>query len=267
MTRDTAASGAGPARYLFIGGLHRSGTSLLARLIAEHPEIASISGSPAPENEGCYLQGAIPHTALHGRPMHFATDPEQHLVEGCRHDTLEAQRRITSDWGPWFDGRRPWRLEKSPVNLTRMRLYQQLFPMSQFVVILRHPELVAAAVGKWVDGPPAALVDHWIAAHEQMLRDLPRLHAVCVIRYEDLCHDPGAVVRGIHGFMGLETVRSPAPGSVRNGNLDYPGAAGLGRDLPDWGYGPDGLCTGFTPIIHHPLRAIRDRVAAALSGQ
>jgi hypothetical protein len=251
-------------RYLFIGGLHRSGTSLLARLVAAHPSIGAISGSPAPENEGCYLQGAIPHTAMHGRPMHFATDPDQHFIEGCRHDSLAVRQRMEFDWSPWFGYDAPWRLEKSPVNLTRMRLYQQLFPMSQFVVILRHPELVAAAVSKWVEGPPAKLVDHWIEAHEQLLGDLPFLHAVCVIRYEDLCRAPEQTVRGIHEFMGLEP-KPPETGTVRNGNADYDQPTGLGATLREWQYAPGGEARSWTPIVRHPLRSLRERSLATLS--
>ncbi len=134
-------------RYVFVGGLHRSGTSLVARLIAGLPGVGAITDAPVPENEGVYLQGAIAHTALHGAPMRFATDPAQHHTEGSRHDTLETRLRIEADWAPHF-GPGHWRVEKSPVNLTRMRLYQQLFPLSQFVVVMRHPEAVAAATAK-----------------------------------------------------------------------------------------------------------------------
>ena len=38
-------SAAGPVcRYLFVCGLHRTGTSLLTRLVAGHPEIDAITG-------------------------------------------------------------------------------------------------------------------------------------------------------------------------------------------------------------------------------
>ncbi|APE46019.1 nodulation protein NoeE (plasmid) [Sulfitobacter alexandrii] len=254
-------------RYLFIGGLHRSGTSLLARLVGNHPDISSISGSPAPENEGCYLQGAIPHTALHGRPMHFATDPDQHHIEGCCHDTLHVRERIEADWGQWFDPSRPWRVEKSPVNLTRMRLYQQLFPMSQFLVITRHPEIVAAAVAKWVDGTPTALTDHWIAAHGQMCGDLPYFHAICVIRYEDLCRDPTRTIAGIHQFMGLEPTPDSDTAGIRAGNADYAHPSGLSDAVNCWGYGPGGQVKPWSPIVRHPLRSIREQVVHTLSGR
>ncbi|MGR3599232.1 MAG: sulfotransferase family protein [Heliomarina sp.] len=254
-------------QYLFIGGLHRSGTSLLARLVGNHPDISSISGSPAPENEGCYLQGAIPHTAMNGRPMHFATDPDQHHIEGCSYDSLEVRKRIEADWAQWFDPSKPWRIEKSPVNLTRMRLYQQLFPMSQFLVITRHPEMVAAAVAKWVDDTPTALTDHWIAAHQQLCRDLPYLHAVCVIRYEDLCRDPARTITGVHQFMSLGPTGNGTCTAVRAGNEDYAQPSGLSDELPCWGYGPGGEVKPWSPIVRHPLRSVRELVAKTLSAQ
>ena len=167
-------------RYVFVCGLHRSGTSLVTRMIAGLPGVAGIEGAPVPENEGVYLQGAIPHTARDGVPMHFATDPAQHHVEGSAYDRLETKRRIEADWAPWF-AEAPWRVEKSPVNLTRMRLYQQLFPMAQFVVVTRHPEAVAGAVRKWRDMPFGAMIDHWIDAHRVVAGDLPFLHAALVL--------------------------------------------------------------------------------------
>lgn len=251
-------------RYLFIGGLHRSGTSLLARLVAEHPEVAAITDAPVPENEGCYLQGAIPHTALDGAPMRFATDPRQHLVEGCAYDTLATRQRMEADWAPWYDPAKPWRVEKSPVNLTRMRLYQQLFPLSQFVVILRHPEAVAQAVAKWLPDAPEALVAHWVAAHEQLAEDLRYLHAVCVIRYEDLCRAPEAVIAGIHRFMALEPQRPTT--ALRDGNADYPATALMAdpQAAARWGYGPGQAVHPWTPILAHPLRAIREGALSAM---
>lgn len=251
-------------RYVFAGGLHRSGTSLVARLIAALPGVAAIAGAPVPENEGVYLQGAIPHTALHGRPMHFATDPAQHLVEGGVHDRLEVRERIEADWAPWF-AEAPWRVEKSPPNLTRMRLYQQLFPLAQFVVVIRHPEAVAAATRKWVDRDPGAMIEHWLEAHERVAGDLPRLHSVLVLRYEDLVADPGRALAMLAAFLDLDPV--PAPGGIRDGNADYEGAMALSPPqaarAARWGYGPGLEVRPRAVQVAHPLgsvaRAVRER--------
>ncbi|WP_120076496.1 sulfotransferase family protein [Aurantiacibacter odishensis] len=247
-------------RYLFVGGLHRTGTSLIAKLLASHPEIDAITDAPVPENEGAYLQGAIPHTARHGIPGHFATDPEQHLVEQSRFDTLEVRRRIEHDWNPWFSGGGSWRIEKSPVNLTRMRLYQQLFPLSQFVVVLRHPEAMAAALAKWTDNPAPALIDYALAAYDLACRDLDYLHAAMVVRYEDLVADPEGCVGSVARFCGLDPVEVDSP--VYDGNRDYAGAVEMTRAqaarAAAYGYAPGLQVTPVAPRVQHPLRSLRE---------
>lgn len=254
-----------PMRYLFIGGLHRSGTSLVNRLANRLPGAGGIEGSSAPENEGVYLQGAIPHTAQSGRPMYFATNPQEYMTEAHPLNTLETRLRLEHDWAPWFAPDLTWRIEKSPVNLTRMRLLQQLFPMSQFVVMLRHPEAVAASVASWVDDTPTALIDHWLAAYEQVLQDLPYLHAVLCLRYEDVVADPDRTLRQLAAFLqGPET---PLCEAISDGNAAYSTAPRLSAAQAEragkWGY-QSGLSTRpWDGIIQHPLRAVREAVMAA----
>jgi hypothetical protein len=254
------------SRFVFVAGLHRTGTSLLARIIAAHPAVSAIENAPVPENEGCYLQGAIPHTALDGRPGHYATDPLQHHTEQSPWNTLETQRRLLSDWGGWFDPDKPWWLEKSPINLTRMRLYQQLFPTAQFIVILRHPQLMAAALGKWVTDEPAALLRYGIDAYDTVAQDLPILHASLVLRYEDLVSRPDAVRRAVFAFLSLED--NDPQIELRDGNRDYrvgqPAEEDAVRRMARWGYAPGGEVHDFAPRIAHPLRSVRDAVSAAL---
>ncbi|MEW4448264.1 sulfotransferase [Qipengyuania sp. JC766] len=250
-------------RYVFVAGLHRTGTSILARLLAQHPEVATISHSPAPENEGCYLQGAIPHTALHGIPGHYATDPEQHLTEECRFDTLETRTRLEQDWDRWFEEGGQWRLEKSPVNLTRMRLYQQLFPLSQFVVILRHPAVMAAALAKWTDTPSDVLIDYALDAYEQTLADCEYLHAAMVVRYEDLVASPS--LSPFWQFLSLPEIENDV--ALKDGNADYPAVIPFSAEQDErarrFGYGTGGAAKTFEPVIRHPLRTVREATLAA----
>lgn len=253
-------------RYVFVGGLHRSGTSPLTRMIEDLPGVAGIRGAPVPEREGVYLQGAIPHTALHGMPMHFGTDPAQHHVEGSAHDTLAVRQRIEADWARWFQPGTPWRVEKSPVNLTRTRLYQQLFPLAHFVLILRHPQAVHGAVSKWIDLGREASVDHWSAAHEVVAEDIRHLHNVLVLRYEDLVAEPARYRRAIAAFLQIEAPDPDEP-SLADRNGTYPGWTMPARQedaLARWGYGSEMGVTPFRPVVRHALNSVRMHVHRVL---
>ncbi|MCH2486813.1 MAG: sulfotransferase [Erythrobacter sp.] len=253
-------------RYVFVAGLHRTGTSLVARMIAQHEAVRAIAGSPAPEDEGCYLQGAIPHTARHGIPGRYATEPAQHHVEGDRFDTLETKMRIEADWDRCFAPGGTWRVEKSPVNLTRMRLYQQLFPMAQFVIVLRHPAVMAAALAKWIDEDAATLIDYALDAYDLAFRDLEYLHAAMVLRYEDLVTNGAAAP--FWRFLSLDD--APNSCKLRDGNSEYLDLARMSADQIErasrYGYGQGGAIGGFEPVVRHPLRAVREATRAALAG-
>ncbi len=263
----TAQSARFAGRYIFVAGLHRTGTSLLGQMLGQHKQIAPITGAPVPENEGCFLQGAIPHTAHHGIPGHYATDPAQHLIEGCPFDTLATRQRMEADWQQWFEdtddrqtdqrGLDQWRLEKSPVNLIRMRLYQQLFPLSQFVIILRHPEAMAAALAKWSNRSAKDLIDYALDAYDIALDDVRYLHAAYVLRYEDLVRSPDRQLESVFEWLGLDGEKPSQ--ALRDGNAEYSNAQRMtsaqASRAARLGYRSAMTTAAFAPIISHPLRA------------
>ncbi|WP_299794377.1 sulfotransferase [uncultured Marivita sp.] len=259
-----------PPRYCFIAGLHRSGTTVLARLLGAHPDIAPLTCPHVPEDEGAYLQGGIPHTARQGIPGAFAFDPNQHLTEDSNWNSLEVSQRIARDWAPWFADGRMWRLEKSPVNLLRMRLYQQLFPMAHFIIITRHPAAVTQATAKWSDASEARLMDHWRAAHEIALNDLGYLHNVLFLRYEDVCADPGRTLSAAMRFLCVDQAALPLD-DLRDGNADYTPLpdAQLPNIASKFGY-----CAGSLrpsrPLptalaVRHVFRAVREETVMVLT--
>lgn len=60
------------AELVFIGGPHRSGTSLLHRLIATHPDASAFSQTSVSEDEGQHLQSVYRPAKEHGGPGKFA---------------------------------------------------------------------------------------------------------------------------------------------------------------------------------------------------
>ena len=85
-------------RLVFLAGLHRSGTTLLARLLAAHPEISGFSGTGVPAEEGQHLQSVYPAAKVYGGPGRFGFAPESHLTEESPLVSERSARAIYEDW-------------------------------------------------------------------------------------------------------------------------------------------------------------------------
>jgi len=213
-------------RLVFVGGVHRSGTSLLAGLLKAHPAVSGqrIRGMPAElEDEGQHVQSVYPVDDALGGAGAFAHNPMAHMTEAHPLATPESAARLDADWAPhWEPTVEPARvrLEKSPSNLLRTRFLQALWPDSYHIIILRHPVAVAYATAAWAarhgGGKAAsnpktifAYALHWCRAHEILAADLARLKHVRVVRLEELVASPAAAqatLDSIFADLGLPSV-------------------------------------------------------------
>ena len=195
----------GQHRLVFVCGLHRSGTSLLARILGGHTDVSGLEETGAPEDEGQHLQGVYPPAKVFGGPGRFGFDPRAHLTEASALVTDENRERLIADWWPHWDTTRPLLVEKSPPNLLKTRFLQALFPDASFVVLVRHPVAVSLATAKWRQTRRYdRLVEHWLRCHEVFEEDRQRLDRVHVLLYEDLVRDPSETLSGVLGFLGLQ---------------------------------------------------------------
>jgi hypothetical protein len=193
-------------RLVFVGGLHRSGTSLLTRCLAQHPLVSGFEGTGVPEDEGQHLQTVYRPAKDFGGPGRFAFDPAARLTEDSPLVTDESRRRLMEEWGRFWDTTKPVLVEKSPPNLVRGRFLQALFPGARLVMVQRHPLAVAYATQKWSRTSLRSLLRHWLAAHEAFEEDRPRLEHVHLVRFEDFVAEPAATLEAVYGFLGLEPV-------------------------------------------------------------
>lgn len=194
---------------LFVGGLHRSGTTPLARALSVHPDGSGFSNTGVPEDEGQHLQDVYPPAYALGGPGRFARNPSAHLTETSELATEESATRLWNSWEPHWDLNRRVLVEKSPSNVVMTRFLQKLFPGSAFLVVIRHPVVVTLSTAKWAPRTPLPrIMDNWFAAHDLLRKDMPHLARVKVITYEALTRRPEETLGEVADFLGLD---SPIP--------------------------------------------------------
>src|SRR5437763_1252312 len=96
-------------RFVFLAGLHRSGTTLLARLLAAHPEVSGFSGTGADADEGQHLQTVYPAAKVWGGPGRFGFAPEAHFTEEQASERVEGGAN-EKYFGQWRDMKRDPRM-------------------------------------------------------------------------------------------------------------------------------------------------------------
>lgn len=202
-------------QFVFIGGLHRSGTSLLHRLLRAHPKISGFTNTRAGEDEGQHLQTVYPRTSTYGGPGRFAFDERAHFTEHSDLASPTAGRALLDDWKPYWNLSKPVLIEKSPPNLIRGRFLQTLFPGAKFIFIVRHPVAVSRSTQKWAQykngQSETELILHWLVAHDILLEDLPLVKHWAWFRYEDLVAKPVTILQSLFDFLGLSPITPIEP--------------------------------------------------------
>lgn len=202
--------------HLFIGGLHRSGTSLLHRLLRAHPDISGFTDTGVQEDEGQHLQSVFPVGMAFGGPGRFGFDPRAAMDENHPLATPDNAATLAAEWGRHWDLTKPVLVEKTPLNLIRMRFLQALFPDARFILLLRHPVVVAFATWKFTGLAVADLIEHNLRVYERAFADMPMLRHVHVVHYEHLVAEPRQALDGVWRFAGVgdfPVVEVPALGS------------------------------------------------------
>lgn len=186
---DTSAVEISPLsdkKLIFICGLHRSGTTFLQHMLGTSPHISMHTLTSVPENEGQHIQHVYKPALAYGGVGAFANHPEYHYTNTSPLLTKENNEKLLSEWGRYWDLTKPILLEKSPPNLIHTRYLQELVAQPYFIVIIRHPLVVAKASLKMNRQPIELHIKHWITAHAIFYSDKRFLRHCKVIHYHEL---------------------------------------------------------------------------------
>jgi hypothetical protein len=191
----------GNRKYLFVCGLQRSGTSILARNIASMANCTSFRNTGVMEDEGQYLQDVYPNADEYGGSGKFGFNPRAHLTETSELLTPQNITKLKASWHSHWENTKSIFLEKTPGNLLMTRFLQAAFPNSYFIVIKRHPVCTSMATQKWSITSLHSLFEHWLHCYSVFQQDKMHLHRVYELRYEDYVADPNRFHHEIASFI------------------------------------------------------------------
>jgi hypothetical protein len=190
-------------RFVFIGGMPRSGTSAIYQLVGSHPKISRLTNTDMPEDEGQWLQDIYPTGEALGAPGRFGLHPQSRMTETSP-EVAEARERLFDAWAPYWDLTKPVLCEKSPSNIARSRFLQAVFPESRFIFVSRHPVAYSLAIRKWdYKIPVSTTIRNWLTCYRYLDEDAPHLKRHLMIRYDDLLRDPVGTTRKMEEFLDV----------------------------------------------------------------
>lgn len=100
-------------KYVFVCGLPRSGTSLLARNIARLEDCTGLKNTGVFEDEGQFLQDVYPTASAYGGSSRCGFDPRQHRTESSDLLTPENVARLRASWHAHWDNTKAICVENS----------------------------------------------------------------------------------------------------------------------------------------------------------
>jgi hypothetical protein len=224
---------------VFVVGVPRSGTTLLASLLSSHsalaagPETAFFASLAAAGGERVVDSGSWPESAveflaasrLEGESLLERYDLDRSRAADLLRPadpSVATVLALLGEAAASATGKRRW-VEKSPVHLQYVREIRRHFPRAPIVRIVRDPRDVAlslAAVPWGPDDMTAGLL-YWRRFHERSRNFFASDPASFTVRYEELVERPEAILRELCGFLGesfepaMLTEARPTEGLVR----------------------------------------------------
>jgi hypothetical protein len=201
-----------PPLKVILCGYERGGTSLIAELLRQHPDLDG-------GFEGGFLLGKSPRDFLSISPYRSNVKlgwgiSEEELQHACDTDSWqEVYRRLREKAGEIRD-KRVWLFDKTPKYMEALPKVLRKVPDIPCIVVVRDPRAVLWSWAKRSGmGTESWIREHLRASCKRYVRYGKGWQAatkaglasrILLLRYEAFCADPAQWAERLFGFLGLE---------------------------------------------------------------
>ena len=194
-----------PRKWVFIVGCYNSGTTLLHRVMEQHPLVGSMP------NEGQFFNTVLPAGADFNLRRLWAIKPDLFYLDADSNGI--DVNKLKRQWAWMYnDVDKPLLVEKTILNSARTQFLQKHFPNSYFICLFRNGYAVAEGIHRKEKHPMEQCIKQWTVSNEILLRDMEHLQNKIMMRYEDFTADPSKHLDAIAKFLAIE----PFPQQVLN---------------------------------------------------
>jgi len=191
---------------LFIVGMPRSGTTLLASMLSNHPAIGAAGELSTLGDLAMGLGSETPGGAVYpAAARQLSAAAAAQVITGY-------EQRLRRDFSPEQRPEIRHVIDKNPLNFRHLGLITLLFPQARILHCTRHP--LDTCLSNYFQRFPLHLdycfdlrnIGHFFGQYARLMehwRTIPHLKMI-EVRYEDMILHTEATARAALGFLGLE---------------------------------------------------------------
>ncbi len=204
-----------PQKWVFIVGCYNSGTTLLAELMATHPDISAL---PV---EGVQLSDAWPLPETFGWNRMWFKCLDEMTIDPDAPEAVGIAERVKRQWSLSLK-RRPLLLEKSIANVPRMLFLQKHFAPALFIYIVRNGYAVSEGLrrgskplkfGRDEFGeqyPISLCAEQWAYTDTFIGGVRDQIDMLHQLSYEEFAGDPARVMSAVTNFLDIASFSDKA---------------------------------------------------------
>lgn len=212
-------------KYIFVSGCHNSGTTLLANLLALHPNIEKTTPKVH------HLPDGLPTAKEYGYARMFCKCFDKVSLNPDLYTEADISKikKIWQLWAPAPKQKSSYLLVDGPVNLPRLDFLKQWFKPAYFIFIVRNGYAVSEGIYRksrtannpahyiFKDGYPIEwCAEQWKACDQIMYSSLKKIKNYHIIYYENLVAKPDNVLNHLANLLELNNFSESTQDRVFN---------------------------------------------------